>query len=243
MLLLVDRSALKSRLGGYRRLAIAEVVPLVSFFAASALALLFGLLAEEVAEGDTRSFDQSILLAFRTNGDIANPIGPPWLEEAARDVTALGSHMLLGFLTLAIIGFLMLMRKRGLAAFVAASVSGGMLISTFLKISFHRARPDMPHAARVFTASFPSGHATLSAVVFLTLSVLLARVSTDGRLKIYFVALAIFLTVAVGVSRIYLRLHYPSDVLAGWCVGAAWALLCWAAALLIQRRIQMRRVK
>ena len=111
-----------------------------------------------------------------------------------------------------------------------------MLLSTVLKISFNRPRPGVPHLARVFTPSFPSGHATLSAVTFLTLGVLLARASRDRRLKIYFVALAIFLTVAVGISRVYLGLHYPSDVLAGWSIGSMWAILCWTGAWLLHRR-------
>jgi undecaprenyl-diphosphatase len=119
---------------------------------------------------------------------------------------------------------------------MAAAVLGGTAISSLLKMGFDRPRPDIPHAARVFTASFPSGHATLSAVTFLTLGSLLTRVTADRRVKIYFMALAVFLTVLVGVSRVYLGVHFPSDVLAGWCVGAAWAVLCWAGALWSQQR-------
>jgi undecaprenyl-diphosphatase len=112
-----------------------------------------------------------------------------------------------------------------------------MLLSTLLKMGFDRPRPDLvPHGALVYTASFPSGHATLSAVVYLTLGALLARVQPRLVLKLYLLGLAILLTVMVGVSRVYLGVHWPTDVLAGWAVGAAWALLCWATALWLQRR-------
>ena len=95
--------------------------------------------------------------------------------------------------------------------------------SNILKLFFERPRPDIvPHAARVFTLSFPSGHATLSAVTYLTLGALLASLHEPLRFKIYFLSLAILLTIAVGISRIYLGVHYPTDVLAGWCLGAAW---------------------
>ena len=224
---------------GFSPLRVEEIIPIAGFLVASLLALIFGFLAEEVTEGDTRAFDRTVLLAFRQTDHPSNPIGPAWLAEAGRDVTSLGSYAFLGFLLFATIGYLLLVRKRGLALLVSASVIGGMLISTLLKISFHRARPDIPHAARVFTTSFPSGHATVSAVAFLTLGVLLARASAERRLKFYFIALAIFLTIAVGVSRVYLGLHYPSDVLAGWCIGSMWAILCWTCALLLERRYRV----
>jgi undecaprenyl-diphosphatase len=119
---------------------------------------------------------------------------------------------------------------------MVVAVLGGEILSTILKMAFDRPRPDIPHAARVFTASFPSGHAMLSAVTFLTLGALLTRVNADQRVKTYFMALAVFLTVIVGLSRIYLGVHYPTDVLAGWCVGAAWAILCWSGAYWLQQQ-------
>jgi undecaprenyl-diphosphatase len=131
-------------------------------------------------------------------------------------------------------------RKAHAALFVVAAVGGGMLLSTLLKMGFDRPRPDLvPHGALVYTASFPSGHATLSAVVYLTLGALLARVQPRFVLKFYLLGLAIVLTVTVGVSRVYLGVHWPTDVLAGWALGAAWALFCWAAALWLQRRGQV----
>jgi undecaprenyl-diphosphatase len=217
-----------------------EIGLIAGLFVAAALILGFGLLADAVVEGGTAAFDRAILLAFRTPGDTADPIGPPWLEEAARDVTAFGSIPFLGFLLVAAIGFLLLVGKRNLALLMSASVLGGEAIDTILKIGFRRPRPELvAHAARVFTASFPSGHAMLSAVTFLTIGALLTRVHADRRVKVYFMVLAVLLTVTVGLSRVYLGLHYPTDVLAGWCLGAAWATLCWVAALWLQARGQV----
>ncbi len=124
---------------------------------------------------------------------------------------------------------------------MAAAELGGVLISNLLKFGFDRPRPDIEHATRVFTASFPSGHATLSAVTFLTLGALLTRVNSGHAAKLYFLMSAVFLTIIVGLSRVYLGVHYPSDVLAGWCVGSAWAVLCWTTALWLQRRRAVER--
>ncbi len=203
------------------------------------LVLTFGVLAEEVLEGETTAFDLVIMSAMRSAGNPANPIGPPWLHEAARDVTSVGSVVFLGFVLLAGVGYLLLIHKRVLAILMAVSVFGGELLSTILKRSFDRPRPDIPHVTQVFTASFPSGHAMLSAITFLTVGALLARANADSRVKIYFMALAVFLTVAVGVSRVYLAVHYPTDVLAGWCIGSGWAILCWTVAL----RLEQPRVR
>lgn len=210
-------------------------------FLVVSLLLGFGLLADEVVEGGTARFDLAVLTALRTGKDLANPVGPAWVQETGRDVTALGSFVFLGFLSVATVGYLLLVRKGGLAKLMMASVLGGALASTLLKYGIDRPRPDFPSAVRVFTPGFPSGHATLATVTFLTLGVLLTRGSTDRRVKSYFMGLSVFLTVAVGLSRIYLGVHYPSDVLAGWCVGAAWAVLCWTLALKLQSRGEIER--
>ncbi|TPL99624.1 phosphatase PAP2 family protein [Mesorhizobium sp. B2-3-10] len=209
---------------------------IASLLVAGGLVLGFSLLAEEVIEGDTSTFDRAVLMAFRSADDPTNLIGPPWLEEMGRDVTALGSVAFLGFVSLAAIGYLLITQKRRYVWLVAAAVAGGEALSTVLKVAFDRQRPDIFHTTRVFTASFPSGHAMLSAVTFLTLGALLARASPDRRVKGYFVGLAVFLTIMVGLSRIYLGVHYPTDVLAGWCEGSAWAILCWSVAHFIEQR-------
>lgn len=196
--------------------------------------------AEEVSKGEYRAADRQAILALRTPGDPADPLGPRWLEEAARDVTALGSLSVLSLLTLAVAGFLWLDGKPHAALFVLVAVGGGLVLSLALKGAFDRPRPDLvPHGSHVYTASFPSGHSMLAAVAYLTLGALLARVRARRHLKVYLLALAVALTLMVGVSRVYLGVHWPTDVLAGWSAGAAWAILCWLAALLLQRRGQV----
>jgi undecaprenyl-diphosphatase len=219
------------------RLRLNEAGPLISLAALSLFAWIFVEIAGEVIEGDVTRFDRTLLLALRSAGDPSDPLGPRWFEEAARDVTGLGGTTILTFVTLAAIAYLLMTRKRHAALLVLAAVGGGMLMSTLLKLGFARPRPDLvPHGARVYTASFPSGHAMLSAVTYLTLGALLARVQPRRRIKAFFLGLAILLTIVIGMSRVYLGVHWPSDVLAGWSGGAAWAALCWFVALQLQRR-------
>ena len=208
----------------------------MTVFAIAALVLAFGHIAEEVIEGDATKFDRTILLFFRSVNDLADPIGPPWVEEMARDITALGSYAVLTVVVCAVIIYLLMAGRRAAAFWILAAVVGGVLLSNTLKLVFERPRPDIvAHAARVFTTSFPSGHATLSAITYLTLGALLAGLHQSLRFKVYFLSLAILLTIAVGISRIYLGVHYPTDVLAGWCIGAAWAAFCWTIFNRLQR--------
>lgn len=213
----------------------------MAVFAGAALLLIFGAIADEVVEGDTERLDRAVLMSFRTPGNPAELIGPPWFEEMIRDLTALGSYAFIIVLLAAALGYLLLIRKYGLALLLLAAEAGGMIISSLLKAGFDRQRPDLDHAARVFTSSFPSAHATLSAVTFLTLGALLTRVNADRGVKVYFLGVAVALTMLVGTSRVYLGVHYPSDVLAGWCIGSAWAIFCWAGALWLQRRGNVER--
>jgi undecaprenyl-diphosphatase len=212
-----------------------EIGLILGFAVVAGLILGFGWLTEEVLEGDTAAFDRVVVTAMHSTGDMHDPAGPPWLEEFARDITSLGSYAFLGILTFGVISYFLLTRRRALAALVAVSVLGGVAISNLLKMVFDRDRPDLPTSVRVFTSSFPSGHATLSAISFLTLGALLAQTTPDPRVKAYFAILAILLTIAVGISRVYLGVHFASDVLAGWCIGSAWALLCWMIAAWLRR--------
>lgn len=224
------------RNGVWARLGRHELTLLIGVAVAAGLILSFALLAGEVMEGETAAFDRAILLALRVAGDPATPLGPLWLQNAARDVTALGSITVLSLITAVTLGFLLLQGKRGAAALMLLSVGGGMTLSSLLKNEIGRARPDLvPHGDIVFTASFPSGHSLLSAVVFLTLGAMLARF-VEGRLKAYVLVVAIALTLLIGGSRVYLGVHWPTDVLAGWCLGGAWASLFWMIALWLQRR-------
>ncbi len=112
-----------------------------------------------------------------------------------------------------------------------------MALNEVLKAAFARPRPDPVYqAARVFTSSFPSEHAELSAIAYLTIAALLAHSQASFKTGLYFIVPAVLLTVLIGVSRVYLGVHYPTDVLGGWCVGAAWALGCWLVMTWIERR-------
>jgi undecaprenyl-diphosphatase len=204
--------------------------------AAAALLGGFGLIADAVTDGDTLNLDTAVLMALRTPGDMADPIGPVWFEEAVRDITALGSFSVLGIIVIVVFAYLLLVGKHRTGWFMAFAVLGGTIISTVLKMLFDRPRPDLTGVAEVFSASFPSGHATVSAVVFLTIGAMLAESSPERHLKRFFVGVAIALTLLIGVSRVYLGVHYPTDVLAGWSLGAAWALLCTTGAHFLRER-------
>ena len=183
------------------------------------------------------AFDTEILLAFREAGQPDNPVGPAWLEGAMRDITSLGSVSVLGLITVAVTVYLLLIRRPGTALLVFVAVAGGQALSSLLKAGIDRPRPELvSHLADVASLSFPSGHAMLSAVTYLTLGSMAARFLPGRTTKIYVLALAVLTTVLVGISRIYLGVHWPSDVLAGWCAGFAWAMLCWLAARTLQRR-------
>ncbi|TPI46043.1 phosphatase PAP2 family protein [Mesorhizobium sp. B3-1-3] len=192
----------------------------------------------EVARATSpHAFDTEILLAFRHAGQPDSPIGPPWLEGAVRDVTALGSTAVLALITTATIVYLLLLRRPLTALFMFAAVAGGQVLSSLLKFEVDRPRPDLvSHLVTETSLSFPSGHAMLSAVTYLTLGSLAARFLPDRRTKVFVLGLAVLTTVLIGASRVYLGVHWPSDVLAGWCAGFAWAMLCWLAARLLQRR-------
>ena len=197
----------------------------------------FAELADEVADGETLEFDRAAMLMLRESSNPDEPLGPAWLEMAARDVTSLGGTTVLTMLVLAAVGFLLLIRNWGAAIFVTVSVVGGTLLSTLLKNWFERPRPDLvPHAVEVSSMSFPSGHAMLSMTTFLTLGAVLAEIDKERRTRTYILAWAVFLALLVGTSRVYLGVHWPTDVLAGWCIGSAWALLCGAIALWLRRR-------
>jgi undecaprenyl-diphosphatase len=199
-------------------------------------------IADEVTEGETKSFDEWALRALRQPDDPATLRGPKWLHEVGRDMTALGGVAILFMITLAVIGFLWMQKKYHAMWVVVAATTGGLIISTLLKNIFARPRPQLvEHLSHVYTHSFPSGHSMLSAVVYLTLGALLARFIEGRWSKFYFLGIAMLLTFLVGVSRVYMGVHYPTDVLAGWTAGLAWAVLCWLVARYLQRRGAVER--
>ena len=223
------------------RIGRAELMLLGAFGVPACLLTGFLVLAGEMQEGETKSFDEAILLALRSPGDTANPIGPPWVEAMLTDFTSLGSNAVLTFITVAVVVYLLLAWRNGTALLVFIAIAGGALMSSTLKGVYDRPRPDLvAHIVQTSSASFPSGHAMLAAVTYLTLGSLLARLEPDPRLKLYLIGLALLLAITVGFSRVYLGVHYPTDVLAGWSLGAAWAIGCSVVALWLQRAGRIR---
>lgn len=223
-------------LGGHGNLFIAAVLVVVG------ATWGFIRLTDEVIEGDTQHFDEWAVLALRQANDPGVPIGPRWLGEVGRDITALGGVAVLSLVTIAVAGYLWMEGKYHAMWLVLIATFGGLVLSTMLKLLVDRARPQLvPHLSMVYTTSFPSGHSMLSAVVYLTLGSLLARLTPSRPVKLYFIAVAMVLTFLVGISRVYMGVHYPTDVLAGWTAGLVWALIVWLVARALQRRGAVER--
>lgn len=196
--------------------------------------------ADEVREGESRAYDEAILRSLRTPEDAAVPRGPLWLRESSRDITALGGGTVVAFVTLAVLGFLLLRRKLALTLLVLAATAGGGLLSALLKDAFGRDRPShIPHLMEVTSPSFPSGHSMLAAVIYLTLAALLGRTTQRRREKYYILGVAVIIVILVGLSRMYLGVHYPTDVLAGWSAGIVWAVFCASVARWLQQKGQV----
>lgn len=184
---------------------------LMSALTISVLLFAFGLIAQEVSEGELLTFDKSVMRALRNPANPSIPIGPPWLQEAARNITSLGSTIVLGIISLAVVGYLFLARIPAEAWLILGAVLGGIALNNLLKFA-----------------------STLSAITYLTIGALLAQTHSSFTIRLYFMSLAAFLTVLVALTRIYLGVHFPTDVLGGWCIGAAWAMGCWALVAWLQ---------
>ncbi|MAM60675.1 phosphatase PAP2 family protein [Maritimibacter sp. UBA3975] len=214
-----------------------ETVTLLAVLCVAGGVWAFVVLSGQMIEGDLRAFDESVLMALRSAGDPATPIGGPQVEVVMRDITALGGVTVLTLVTVAALVHLVLRGRRGAALFLAIAVLGGRALSHVAKAGFDRPRPDLvPHGVEVATASFPSGHSMMAAVTYLTLAVMLARLEGRRSIRAFYAVAAVLLTLSVGVSRVYLGVHWPSDVLAGWTLGAAWALIVWLVARWIGKR-------
>lgn len=197
---------------------------------------MFKYIADVAQSGSSQAFDRALLMSMRSSGDLTDPLGPAWMEEIGRDITALGGVAVLTLVTMAVLGYLLFKNKRRIAAIVLLVSLGSLVSSTVLKHSIDRDRPQLvPHGSVVYTQSFPSGHSMQAASSYLTLAVLLARVQRRRSVRLYLLFLAIAVTVMVGVSRVYLGVHWPTDVLAGWTAGSIWALISWLMVRWLER--------
>ena len=215
-----------------------EQRPLLGLVIGAALAFGFIKLAGEMSEGETQAFDVAFLKALRVPGDIGTPIGPAWLLSSMRDLTALGGVTVLTLVSFLAIAFLLTRGRVKQALYTALATGGGALMGRLLKSLFARERPEVvPHLVEVHSLSFPSGHSMNSAIVYLTLAVMISRSFEDRKPRIFVIGVAALLVMTIGFTRLYLGVHYPTDVLGGWTVGAAWAL----AMGLIATRLQAER--
>jgi undecaprenyl-diphosphatase len=208
------------------------------------LLFVFLKLASDVMEGGTLDFDRKIVVAFRKADDPSLPIGPAWMTGVLMDLTALGGPTVLFLVVLAVVGFLVLQTRYRTAFFILMTAVTGEAAIYLMKFLFARPRPTVvPHLRETFSSSFPSGHAMQSAIIYLTLGAMLMRIAQGRLTKIYCLGIGMFLTFVVGVSRVWLGVHYPTDVLAGWIVGLFWASLCWLVAQHYEVRAGIRAEK
>lgn len=190
-----------------------------------------------VVEGEDHGLDERVMVALRQPENPALPVGPKWVKNASLDITALGSAPVLTLFVVMICGFLLLERKFAAAGLILFASLSGTLLNQFLKNFFSRERPDVvPHLTEFGNSSFPSGHSMLASIIFLTLAAMLTQTVKTLPTKMYLIGVAAVLAFLVGLTRVILGVHYPSDVLVGWTAGTAWALICWMGARWLRER-------
>lgn len=206
-------------------------IPLRYIVIAGGLALagvLFIGLWSEIAEGEAAAIDTAILLLFRNPGDLNQMIGPPWLRQTMIDITTLGSSTVLTLIVIGSTGFMLVKHAYRIAALIVGATISGSVIVSVLKGFLERPRPTLvDHLVAETSMSFPSGHAANSAIVYLTIAVLFMRIEPKLSTRLFVLAASIMIVTAIGVSRVALGVHWPSDVLAGWLFGTGWACF-WA---------------
>jgi len=191
--------------------------------------LVLGLIGTLIDRGWQFGFDSRILLAMRGGTMHGTPIGPFWLKQAMIDLTALGGETALVLIVTIIVGFLAVQRHWLTFWLVVGGTISGSIAVAIAKALIGRARPALTdHLVTVTSASFPSGHAANSAIIYLTIASLMVQIVEERRARIYILIAAALLATAIGFSRVYLGVHWPSDVIAGWSFGTLWALAWWA---------------
>lgn len=203
-----------------------EIKLLVPFLIVVLGFLLFIILANLIDRSTIRDIDVYFLKMFRQSNDLSKPTGPEWMLETMRDITALGSGTVIAISIIFFAGYLILVKRYHTLSYILFAILGGTAIGLGLKEFVGRVRPDIvPHLTAANSMSFPSGHSMMSVVIYLSLAVLLARIQQNNKVKFYIITSALVICFLIGVSRIYLGVHYPTDVLAGWSLGLAWAIL------------------
>lgn len=220
-----------------------EIAALTALFVAAVGVVSFVELADDMTEADGQAFDQQVLALLRPYADDpGRPWGPWWLKEAAADITSLGGISVLGLFTLIAIAFLLSQRKWLSSLLLALGLTGGVMLSEGLKAVFERERPPRAlQAVETINASFPSGHALLATVFYLSVAVMLTRAFPRRRFKIFVLGVGMVMALLVGLTRIYLGAHWATDVFAGWAVGSAWAMFLWLVAYGVARWQKRRR--
>jgi undecaprenyl-diphosphatase len=217
------------------------------FYAAAGVLLTAGLLlsllgvyalsglTEGVMEGETVRFDEGVLLWM-------NARATPWLDRVALEVTALGGGLVVATISVVAGTLLWLLRQRAHAALLAAAVGGAWVIYPVLKLAFDRPRPRLFEwrAHYAVSSSYPSGHATMSMVLLVVLAYVVHRLSDRRATGVAAMLLAGAAVLLIGLSRLYLGVHYPSDVIAGYVVGFAWAVFCALAVEALRSRRHAR---
>ena len=192
---------------------------------------LFLIAAALAVRGDPYAFDREILLAMRLADDPSAPAGPDWLLRAAREITALGGTPVLTLLTVFLTGYFIVKKQFASLCILLAAVLGESIIVDILKDMFARARPDfVTHFVEAGNKSFPSGHSSSAAAIYPTLAAFAARETQSGAVRRYLFIVALLLALLVGASRLYLGVHFPTDVMGGFGFGAAWAAFVFLAA-------------
>jgi len=212
---------------------------LLTFFLSLFVFINVGML---VTNGTTKQFDESIIKYFRVEGNNSEPTGPYFLTESMRDITSLGGETIITIITIFVVGFLYFQKRYNTMWLLLVATIGGILISLGLKEFYGRARPDISYRLiSVTPLSFPSGHSMMSAIVYLTQAAIIARIQKNKKIRIYILSAALFLVFIIGFSRVYLGVHYPTDVIGGWTVGLAWASFCWLVAWYLQKRNKLKQ--